>query len=121
MKTYTIRGVEEVYDAFDELETEIPMQNITIKSNSLEEAISLGTKEMQRKINKKRTQQGTSSKAYFIARVDLVFEGDKNTPSYISTERRYISEQRKKEKFDLNAARRDGCLIDESGAGTCGG
>lgn len=58
LKKYLIQGVEEVYDAFDEWEHDLPQKDILVTAASLEEAVSLGRETFQRTIDDSRRESG---------------------------------------------------------------
>jgi len=119
MTEYVVRGDEETYNDKGEIESEKIIQWIKISANSLEEAIEEGRKQLQKNVCTARLTKPIEK--MYVVRVDLVFDETGRDIKYRSEKIKKQDEERKNEKFDLQAAIADGCCIDESGAGTCGG
>jgi len=119
MTEYIVRGYEEVYGLDDEIEKEIPLQWIRVETSSLEEALDIGRKNLQKEVCKSRLTK-LCSKMY-VAQVDLIFDKTRFNVLYRSEKIKKQDKERANDKFDLQAAIRDGCVIDESGLGTCAG
>jgi hypothetical protein len=74
--SYLIRGVEEVYDAFDDFEHENGYPHFEVKAASLEKAIVDAERLMQEKIDSDRREYRGSGT--FTARVREVLDIDGN-------------------------------------------
>ena len=111
MEEYIVRGNEEVYGSKGEIERERILPWIKVEANSLEEALHVGGKKLQEEFSNQNSN---------IIRIDLIFGKNGNQVLYRSDEIKMRERERAKEKFDLYAAIRDGCPIDESGMCTCG-
>jgi hypothetical protein len=72
---YHVRGYEKVYDAFDELEGNNPLE-ILVPALSVEDAFNNGFSLMQDIIDKKR--ENFKSHGMFLAEVTEVYDTDKN-------------------------------------------
>ncbi len=119
MDGYIVRGDEEIYNLEGELESERLLPFVRVSAGSVNEAYETGRKSLQ-KIVCQNSCFLLGGKMH-VVRVDLIFDKSGRKILYQSHEIDKQNESGKNEKFDLMAAIRDGCPIDESGAGTCGG
>lgn len=55
---YRVKGVEDVYDNFDNLEKENPLPPLIVEAGSLEEALKIGTLTCQKIISQERFAKG---------------------------------------------------------------
>ena len=110
---YVVRGDEEVYNQQGELEAESILPYLRVQANSINEAYELGRRRLQQSLcaSHSSSREGRTH----VARVDLVFDSNGLKILYQSDKMKKQRESRKDEQFDLAAAVRDGCIIDESG------
>lgn len=71
-QTYTVSGVEEVYDAFDEFEHSNALPSVAVKAVSIDDAIAKARKILYDNVYQVRKQGGYLSSGSFIATVTEV-------------------------------------------------
>ncbi len=71
---YLVKGVEEVLVAFDDFEHYNPIDQISIEAGSLDEAITIGRRILQEKIDDKRRRGGFMASGTFTAYVTEISE-----------------------------------------------
>lgn len=70
MSVYTVFGVEEVYDAFDEYEHANPHAPFSVEADSVDEAVERGTRDLRQWIEYER--EGFWASGWFVPRIILV-------------------------------------------------
>jgi hypothetical protein len=73
-KPYIIKGVEEVYDEFNDFLCRKPIDAVRIASSSLENAVKRGKCALQAKVDKYRREKGHMGQGNFIAYVTQVLD-----------------------------------------------
>jgi hypothetical protein len=119
MTDYVVRGDEEVYTPTGDIEKETLLPWVKVSATSVEEALETGRKTLQQRVCASRLSEPCSR--MYVVRVDLVFDETGRKILYKSEKIKQQDRERAGEHFDLWKAVADGCSIDESGAGTCGG
>jgi len=74
LSTYNIRGVEHVYDAFDEYEHANELPLLEVSASSLDAALERGREVLQARVNEQRRRGGFLSSGMFIAEVAEVLD-----------------------------------------------
>jgi len=71
---YIVKGVEEVYDAFDEFEHNNPLDPIEVRAKDVDDAVAKGKEILQAKIDEYRREGGYMSKGMFIVHIIEVLD-----------------------------------------------